>query len=113
MNDHGGCPQVELIEQGGHARRVAIVGVPVKSQRLVRASKAGKVRREAAEPGLTHGRDHLSPQEGPRRLTMKEHDRWTLALVEVGEPKSVEFAIGRAKGEVREALQELVRRADR
>ena len=44
---------------------------------------------------------------------MEEHDGRSVALVEVGQPQPFDRAVVRLEGEVRKAVEQLVRRADR
>ena len=57
VHDDRGVAQVELLEQAGGRRYVAVVGVPVEIGRLVRAAEAGEVGRHAAKAGVAHRRD--------------------------------------------------------
>jgi len=99
---------VELLEQRRHGLGVPVVAVPGKVYRLVGAAEAGKIRRNAAKPGVARRGDHPAPQERPGRLAMKEDDRCAVALVDVRQPKAVVLTVRRLEREVREAFQQLV-----
>ena len=113
VHDDRRAAQVEVLEQRRRQLAVAVVGVPADVGRLVRASEAGQVGRDAAKAGVAHGRDHLAPQERPGRLAVEEDHGRALALVEVGEAQPVDLAVVRVEREVREPLQRLLGRAHR
>ena len=75
VDDDRRAAQVELLEQRRDRRGVAVVGVPADVGRLVGAAEAGQVGRDAAKAGVAHRRDHLAPQERPRRLAVHEARR--------------------------------------
>ncbi len=108
VHDDRRAAQVEILEQRRRQRDVAVVGVPVDVGRLVRATEAGEVRRQAAEAGVAHGRDHLAPQKRPGGLAVHEDHGRPLALVEVRQAQTVDLAVVGVEREVGEPLQQLL-----
>ena len=112
VHDEGRPAHVEVLQQRGRHRHVAVVGVPVAVHRLVGAPEAREVGQDRAVARLEHGRDELAPEEAPGRLAVPEHDGRPLALVHVREAQPVDLPELRLPGEAGQALEQHVRRAD-
>jgi hypothetical protein len=100
VHDERRVAQLEVLDERPGEVRVAVVRVPAEVGRLVRAPEAGQVGRDAAEPGVAHGRDDLAPQERPRRLAVPEDDGTALALVQVRDADPVDLSVPRGVREV-------------
>ena len=112
VDDERGVAHVEVLEQRGGERDVAVVGVPVAVHRLVRAAEARQVGQDHAVAGVAHRRQHVAPQVAPRRLAVPHHHRPAVALVDVRHAQAVDGAVVGLVGEVRQPLEQLVGCAD-
>ena len=74
--------------------------------------EAGEIRGDAAISRVAHGCDHVAPQERPGRLAVDEHDRGSLALVDVCQPQPVELPVLRLVRKPRDMREGLVGGAD-
>ena len=75
VDDERRVAHVEVLEQRGGHRDVAVVGVPVALDRLVRAAEAHEVGQDHAVAGVAHRREHVAPQVAPGRLAVPHHHR--------------------------------------
>jgi hypothetical protein len=113
VHHEGGFAEVELLDQRAQQVGVAVVGVPVRIDRLVRAAEARHVGGDRPEAGIEHGRNHFSPQERPGRLAVEEHDRRARALVQVSQPQPVDAAVMAAERKIGQSFQQLIGCPDR
>ncbi len=112
LHDDGQVLEIELTHEPLDRFVVPVVRVPVAVGRLVGASEAEVVRRDASRDTCER-RDHLSIQERPGRLAVQEQDRITAALVDVVHAQSVLVDVVRRERVARKALEPFVRRAVR
>ena len=87
---------------------MAVVRVPLALRRLVRATEAEVVGRDAARDARER-RDHLAVEKRPRRLAVQEQHGIAFAFVEVVHAQAVLLDVVRFEGEVRQVREVLVR----
>ena len=105
--------QVEVLQQRGRHRHVAVVRVPVGIHRLVGAAEAGEVGQHDPVARVEQRGGDLAPQVAPGRLAVPHHHRRAVALVDVRHPQPVDLPVVRRPREAGQVLEQLVGRADR